>query len=168
MWTMSQMYQRITRSSNRVGVGCRHGCRPSIGDPNENLSLFPRLLPGVPGHVPVALLSLLPNRGRSRSLVDQMGVLGRYGLPPHRGCAPWRVGSNSGDNDDDEPVAVALVVHGVLGLRLGFCEHFGEDGVKIIARAYSVPDTGWCYQAFASDSCRENWRVPSLDPGLAA
>ncbi len=78
------------------------------------------------------------------------------------------VGSNSGDNDDDAPVAVALVVHGVLVLGLGFCEHFGGDGFKILARAYYVPDTGWCYQAFASDSCRENWRVPSLDPGLAA
>lgn len=52
--------------------------------------------------------------------------------------------------------------------RLGFSEHLQPGAAKPLASVPPAPDTGVRIQAFASASCRENWRVPSLDPGPAA
>ena len=70
-----------------------------------------------------------------------------------------------GGVDDGAPVAFTLVAGFVSGPRLGFCEHFGRDDDNPLVAGLGVSDTGLRIQAFASASRRENWRVPSPDPG---
>ena len=80
-------------------------------------------------------------------------------------CIAWEPNAGPGPDPRD---CIRHVAGARPGARLDFGEHFQPGDARPLAPVPPVPDTGLCTQAFASLSCRESWRVPSLDPGPAA